>query len=173
MGSMSTSLRAPFSKVGLKCTNFYEGILAKYIHNSKNHHYWLQQLQLNKTFINNRRQALIILNKIPILHICTPFLHIIPIAEHAVWLDHQITIMHCNSFLIAHSSYFNFITWPLLVTEINNLNTAKQNRKRWTPVSYVAINWDVKLLFLAFSSDRPLQIITCDIWEYFVSNPTV
>ena len=58
MGSMSTFLRTPFSKNGLKCTNFYEGILTKYIHNSKNHHYWLQQLQLNKTFIYNRRHLL-------------------------------------------------------------------------------------------------------------------
>ena len=58
MGSMSTFLRTPFSKGGLKCTNIYEGILTKYIHNSKNHHYRLQQLQLNKTFINRRRHLL-------------------------------------------------------------------------------------------------------------------
>ena len=67
MGSMSTFLRTPFSKHGLKCINFYEGILTKYIHNSNNHHYLLQQLQLNKTFIYNRRH-LLSLNKIPILH---------------------------------------------------------------------------------------------------------
>ena len=56
-----------FSKNGLKCINFYEGNFTKYIHISKNHHYWLQQLQLNKTFYL-QQEALIILNKIPVLH---------------------------------------------------------------------------------------------------------
>ena len=58
MRSMSTFLRTPFSEDGLKCTNFYEGILTNYIHNSNNHHHRLQQLQLNKKFICNKRHLL-------------------------------------------------------------------------------------------------------------------
>ena len=67
MRSMSTFLRTPFSEDGLKCINFYEGILTKYIYNSNNHYYRLQRLQLNKR-LNLQQEALIILNKIPVLH---------------------------------------------------------------------------------------------------------